>query len=510
LDAKELELPDHVNDLLLQTVEGLDLPHDTVEGLKELLYDHRETFASSSSDLGFCPLVEHDIDTGDARPIKQSPRRPPLAAREAEDEILDEMLATGVIEPSNSSWASPVCLVKKKDGTFRFCIDYRRVNAVSKKDTYPIPDIQDALDNLRDARYFATIDLLSGYWQLGMTDRAKERSAFCTRRGLFHFTRLSGAPGSFCRLMSIVLRDLLWVICLCYLDDIVIYARTPEELLERLRTVLDRLREVGLKAKPSNCELFRTEIKFLGHLVSADGINPMPDKLEAIRDWPVPHCLKDVRSFFGLASYYRRFVKGFATTAEPLTRLTRKMARFKWSEEAQLAFEALKKALVEATSLAFPVPQEHCILDTDASDVAVGVVLSQRIDGVERPIAFFSRVMNETQRHYRTTRRELLAVICALQHFRHYLLGTKIILRTDHHSLKWLQTFKRPEGILARWRETLAEFDFVIEHRPGRLHSNVDGVSRPFCKQCLDKPTKVNWIDELERADELTEPLGVR
>ena len=158
---------------------------------------------------------------------------------------------------------------------FRFCIDYRRVNAVSKKDAYPIPDIQDALDNLRGSRYFATIDLLSGYWQLGMTDRAKERSAFCTRRSLFHFTRmpfgLSGAPGSFCRLMSIVLRDVLWVICL---DDIVIYARTPEELLERLRAVLDRLREVGLKAKPSKCELFRTEIKFLGHLVSADGINP--------------------------------------------------------------------------------------------------------------------------------------------------------------------------------------------------------------------------------------------
>jgi len=159
-DTKELEQPDHVNDLFLQTVEGLDLPHDTVEGLKELLYDHRETSASSSSDLGFCPLVEHDIDTGDARPIKQSLCRPPLAAREAEDEILDEMLATGVIEPSISSWASPVCLVKKKDGTFRFCIDYRRVNAVSKKDAYPIPDIQDALDNLRGSRYFDTIDSL--------------------------------------------------------------------------------------------------------------------------------------------------------------------------------------------------------------------------------------------------------------------------------------------------------------------------------------------------------------
>ena len=201
------------------------------------------------------------------------------------------MLETGVIEPSNSLWASPVCLVKKK-GRYFSPVDYRRVNAVSKKDAYPIPDIQDALDNLRGSRYFATIDLLRGYWQLGMTDRAKERSAFCTRRGLFQFTRmpfgLSGAPGSFCRLMSIVLRDLLWVLCLCYLDDIVVFARSPQELLERLRIALDRLRDVGLKANPSKCELFKTEIKFLGHMVSADGINPLPDKLEVIRDWPVP------------------------------------------------------------------------------------------------------------------------------------------------------------------------------------------------------------------------------
>ena len=280
------------------------------------------------------------------------------------------MLKTGVTEPSSSSWASPVCLVKKKDGAFRFCIDYRLVNAVSKKDAYPIPDVQDALGNLRGSRYFATINLLSGYWQLGMTDRAKKRSTFCTRCGLFQFTRmpfgLSGAPVSLCRMMSIVLRDLLWVVCLCYLDDIAVYARSPQELLERLRIVLDRLRDVGLKAKPSKCELFKMDIKFLGHMVSADGINPLPDKLEAIRDWPVPHCLRDVRAFFGLAFYYRRFVKGFATIAEPLTRLTRKMARFEWTEEAQQALDALKKTLVEATSLAFPLPQEPCVLDTDA------------------------------------------------------------------------------------------------------------------------------------------------
>ena len=229
-ELNELELPEHVNVLYIETLENTDFPQEITDGLKQVLYDHRETFAKSSADLGFCPIMKHDIDTGSARPIKQSPRLPPISAREAEDEILDEMLTTGVIEPSNSEWASPVCLVKKKDGSFRFCVDYMRVNAVSRKDAFPVPDIQDALDKLRGARYFITADLLSGYWQLGLTDRAKERSAFCTRRGLFQFTRmpfgLCGAPSSFCRLMQNVLKDLLWDICLCYLDDIVIFART--------------------------------------------------------------------------------------------------------------------------------------------------------------------------------------------------------------------------------------------------------------------------------------------
>ena len=218
----DIVLPDHVNVLYVNTLEDTDLPDETTVGLKRLLHDHQGTFAKSSTGLGFCPIVQHDIDTGDTRPIKQSPRRPPISARDVEDEILDEMLEAGVIEPSNSEWASPVCLVKKKDGTYRFCIDYRRVNAVSRRDAFPIPDIQDALVNLRGSKYYITMDLLSGYWQLPMSDRAKERSAFCTKRGLFQFTRmpfgLSGAPRSFCRLMSISLRDLLWKICLCYLD----------------------------------------------------------------------------------------------------------------------------------------------------------------------------------------------------------------------------------------------------------------------------------------------------
>ena len=198
---------------------------------------------------------------------------------------------------------------------------------MSKKDAYPLPNIQDALDNLQGSRYFATIDLLSGYWQLGMTERAKERSAFCTRRGLFQFTRmpfgLSGAHGSFCRIMEIVLNDLNYKICYMLFGRHSRLCKNASRAAKRLRHVLDRLAEVGLKCKPSKCELFKTEIKFLGHQISAGGIDMMADKVEAISDWPTPRYVRDVRAFYGLASYYRRFVKGFATIAEPLTRLTR-------------------------------------------------------------------------------------------------------------------------------------------------------------------------------------------
>jgi len=371
------------------------------------------------------------VDTWDCPPIKQSPRRPPLSAGNAEDEILDDMLKTGVIEPSTSEWASPVCLVKKPDGSYKFCIDYRRVNVVSRKDGYPIPDIQDALDSLRGVKWFATLDLLSGYWQLGMTDRAKERSAFCTRRGLFQFCRmpfeLCGARATFCRVRAHVLGDHIGKICLCYLDDVIIFGRTQKELMDRLDQILKRLHEYGLKVKPSKCVLFRTEIKFLGHLVSAAGVQPLPDKVSAINDWPTPRCIRDVRAFYGLIGYYRRFIEGFATLAEPLTRLTRKGTKFIWSSKADEAFARLKAAMLEVLTLAFPCPDRPCILDTDSSDVAYGSVFSQLVDGQERPIAFFSRVMSPAQQNYCSTRRELLAVIASLQHFRHYLLNVPVL-----------------------------------------------------------------------------------
>jgi len=509
----DTDIPAHLQELYDQTVDHAKLSSSHRQSLAALLRCNSDAFATGPLDLGFCAVLQHDIETGNAAPIKQPPRRPPLAARDAEDQIVNEMLETGVIEPSQSPWSSPVCMVKKKDNTYRFCIDYRRLNDVTKKDAFPVPDIKDALDSLYGAKYFATIDLLSGYWQLGLTERAKERTAFSTRRGLFQFTRmpfgLSNAPSTFCRLMQVIFKDMLYKQCLCYLDDIVVFASTPDQLLERLDAVLTRLRQNGLKAKPSKCVLFKSPIEFLGHLVSQGGIEPQPAKLDTIRNWPTPHCLRDVRAFFGLASYYRRFVRDFAAIAEPLSRLTRKNTSFTWTNETQESFDKVKRALLDAGALAYPNPDVPCILDTDASDVAIGAVLSQKIDGVERPISFFSRVLTGAQRNYCATRRELLAAVAAFQYFRHYLLGAHVILRTDHNSLTWLKNFKRPEGILARWIETLAEYDYSIEHRPGRLHSNADAISRQMCKQCLGKVSPVHWIDECERADDLVHPLSI-
>ena len=206
------------------------------------------------------------------------------------------------------------------------------MNSVTIKDAFPVSDVKDALDSLRGAKYFDMIDLLSGYWQLGMTQRARERSAFCTRRGLYQFTRmpfgLSNEPASFCWLMQIILHDLVYICCICYLDDIIVFGETSEQLTGNLDKVSTRLKEKGLKEKPSKCVLFRNPIDFLGHMVSADGIQPQPDKLTAIRDWPTPHCLRDIRAFYGLASYYRKFVKYFAKIAEPLSRLTKKNTPF--------------------------------------------------------------------------------------------------------------------------------------------------------------------------------------
>ena len=333
--------------------------------------------------------------------------------------------------------------------------------------------------------WFSTLDLVSGYWQVEVYPEDREKTAFVVPHGLYEFRTmpfgLCNAPSTFQRLMELVLAGLRWEICLAYLDDIVIFGSTFEEHLERLRTVLDRLRASGLRLKPSKCQLFRREVRFLGHVVTKDGVVADPERTEGVRTWPQPTNATELRSFLGLASYYRRFVRDFGTIAAPLNRLTEKGATFIWTEQADAAFRELKLRLTSAPVLAYPQFDKPFILDTDASNVGIGGVLSQIQDGKECVIAYGSRSLTKSERNYCVTRRELLPLVSFTRHFRCYLLGRPFTARTDHKALEWLQKFKEPEGQVARWIEQLQQYDFSITHRAGEQHGNADGLSRIPC-----------------------------
>lgn len=450
--------------------------------IRELLQRNMSVFSEGEGDLGRTHLTLHQIDTGDAKPVKLPPRRVPLHLQHEVADHVKQMLANNIIQPSHSPWAAPVVLVRKRDGGLRFCVDYRKLNDVTRKDAYPLPRIDDALDSLNKACWFSTLDLASGYWQVELDPVDKYKTAFITRQGLFEFNVLSfglcNSPSTFQRLMDLVLADLQWTTCLVYLDDIIIFGRTFQEHLDRLDEVLIKLRQANLKVKPTKCNLFATQVQYLGHIISSKGVKADPAKVEAVRQWPVPKNQTEVRSFLGLASYYRRFVKGFAEIARPLHQLTEKGRRFKWTEACQTAFEQLKVSLMSAPVLVYPDPSKTFIVDTDASDAGIGAVLSQEEGGFEHVIAYASRALTKQERKYATTKKELLSMVTFIKHFKHYLLGKEFVLRTDHNSLRWLHNFQGLEGQLARWVEQLASFQYKIVHRPGRGHANADALSR--------------------------------
>jgi len=438
-------------------------------------------------------MVKHHIYTRDTPPIKQPHRRVPPAKREEMQCAVQEMAKAGIIERSNSPWCSPVVLVTKKDGSKRFCVDYRALNAVTVTDAYPLPRIDDTLDALSKVQWFSTLDLKSGYHQVEVQEEDKEKTAFSFGQGLWHFNvmpfGLCNAPGCFERLMEQVLEGLQWKVALVYLDDVLVFGNTFEEELEHLTEVLCRFKAANLKLSPKKCTLFHTEVPFLGHVVGRQGVRTDPLKVSAVESWPVPRTVAELRSFLGLCTYYRRFVQGFATIAAPLHQLTRKGASFVWDEACHQAFVALKQALVEAPVLPYPDPSLPYILDTDASQEGVGAVLSQLKDGQEYVVAYYSCKFSKPERNYCVTRKELAAVVKGLSHFHHYLYGAQFTIRTDHAALRWLKTLKEPEGQLARWLGKLEQYNYQVVHRAGRVHSNADSLSRrpcePDCNHCF-------------------------
>ncbi|KAK3108932.1 hypothetical protein FSP39_019065 [Pinctada imbricata] len=479
------ELPPH----LRLIYDSCDKDLDTEERIKvkNFLRKHQDLFSKSDKDIGQTSLVEHTIETGDTRPIKQRPYRIPLAKRFLAEAEIRDMAERGIIEPSNSPWCSNLVMVTKKDGSVRFCLDFRKLNACTIKDSQPLPRIDDTLDALSGAKWFSTLDCKSGYWQVSLAEKDRPKTAFSIAGGgLWQFTvmpfGLCNAPATFERLMEYVLAGLSWVKCLVFLDDIIVFSKSNfDDHLLNLSEVFERLKSANLKLSPKKCVLFKKEVNYLGHVVSAEGVKTDPKKIESIIAWPTPCNVREVRSFLGLCSYYRRFVKDFASKAKPLHKLTEKNIRFEWSKDCEASFQALKQWLTEAPILSYPIESGDFIIDTDASNVGLGGVLSQVQNGVEVVISYFSRCFSKCERRYFVTRRELLAVVAIVKQFHHYLYGRRFLVRSDHGALRWIMNFKKPEGQVARWIEVLSTYDFQVEHRQGRVHNNADALSRRPC-----------------------------
>ena len=418
-----------------------------------------------------------DLAPGTA-PVSKAPYRlAPVEMKELATQ-LQELLDKGMIRPSVSPWGAPVLFVKKKDGSMRLCIDYRELNKLTIKNRYPLPRIDDLFDQLKDAVHFSKIDLRTGYHQLKIKAEDIPKTAFRTRYGHYEFLVMSfgltNAPAAFMDLMNRVFKQYLDVCVIVFIDDILIYSRTEEEHTNHLRVVLEILRKEKMYAKFSKCEFWLEEVQFLGHVINKEGILVDPAKIEAVSNWERPTTPTEVRSFIGLAGYYRRFVKDFAKIAGPLTRLTRKTEKFVWTDKCEESFQKLKERLVTAPVLALPDEKGDFVIYSDASHKGLGCVLMQH----GKVIAYASRQLKEYEIRYPTHDLELAAVVFALKMWRHYLYGEKCEIYTDHKSLKYIFTQKELNMRQRRWLELIKDYDCEILYHPGKANVVADALSR--------------------------------
>ena len=480
--------------VLLDNFPGTEAERREAE---RIFREYADVFSRKGEELGCTTTVHHRIHTEDDIPVNQRYRRIPPNQFEEVKEHLQVLLERGVIRPSQSDYASPIVLVRKKSGALRLCVDYRRLNAKTRKDAYPLPRIDESLDALGRAQYFSAIDLASAYNQVEVHPDDRHKTAFTTPMGLYEYNRmpfgLCNAPGTFQRLMQMIFREELLQILLVYLDDIIVYSDTIADHLKRLERVFQKLREHGLKIEAEKCQFFQSRVKYLGHVVSAEGVATDPAKTEAVSQWPTPRTLKDLRSFLGFASYYRRFVPGFAQTAVPLHKLVAEISEKgknkrgtitseRWEGECRKAFDDLRKALTSAPVLAYPDYTKPFIVETDASDKGLGAVLSQKQDGKLRVIAYASRGLRGAERNmknYSSMKLELLALKWAVaEKFREYLLGSEFVVYTDNNPLTYLQSKSKLKAVEQRWAAELASFNFKIEYRAGKHNTNADALSR--------------------------------
>ena len=457
-----------------------ELSDNEREQLMSLLNEFSDVF---SYQPGRTALAEHKIFLKTERPVRQRAYRIPHSYREQVKEELREMERIGVIRPSTSEWASPLIVVPKKDGSLRLCVDFRKLNEVSEFDAYPMPRVDEILDRLGQANYISSIDRTKGYWQIPLAEESKDKTAFTTPFGLFEFNvmpfGLHGAPATFQRLMDNILLNERESSD-AYIDDVTVASETFEEHLMDLRRVLTSIREAGLTIKPAKTNLAMSSVGALGHRVGRGVIKPDPTKIAGVSTYPRPKTKKDLRAFLGLTGYYRKFIPDFSGKTALLSDMLKMSSpeQLKWTEESDIAFSDLKRLLCEEPVLQAPDFNRRFVLQTDASKMGLGAVLSQRgPDGREHPVAYASRKLSSAECNYSTIEQECLAIKWGIDKFAVYLLGRQFDVETDHAPLKWLGDHQHNARV-ARWALALQPFDFIVAHRRGRENVNADALSR--------------------------------
>ena len=467
-------------------LDSIDIGVDTATPeqlikVKDLVNEYKDLFVKSDAHLKQTHLVEHQVDTGNNRPISQPPYRTNLRNKLKVQEIIQSHLDKNFITPSKSPWASPIVLVNKRDGSVRFCIDYRKLNAATVRDVYPLPRIDDCLASLQGRLFFSTFDLCSGYNQIRMHGPDQCKSAFITDSGLYEWLvmpfGMSNSPATFQRLMDAVFAGLKWRNLLVYIDDIIVFSSNFDEHLLDLKEVFERMKKANLTFKASKCHILKAEVSYLGHIISKDGIRPDPDKIKAISAIPAPTNVELLRTFLGISGYYRKFVPNYSDICKPLYELTKSQTDFIWTQRHQQAFEQIKSILTSYPILAHPNYDYPFVIQTDASEHGLGAVLTQYIDGQEYVIMYISRVLQPCEKKWSIREKEALAILWAIQSFRSYVIGLRFKVETDHESLQWLLKATKPAW-LVRWALELAEYDFEIVYRRGKANANADALSR--------------------------------
>ena len=450
------------------------------QDMKEILSEYNHLFPDIPTRTN---QLHHDVDIGNAQPIKQhSYRLNPEKAKYLQKEI-QYLLENDLIEPSKSNWSSPCILVPKPDGSYRLCTDYRKVNTVTKTDTYPIPRIDDCIDKIGNARYVSKFDLLKGFWQVPLTERAKEISAFVTPDGLFQYKvmpfGMKNSPATFQRLINQVISGLTG--CDAYIDDVIVYSETWSEHVEIMCKLFEKLSDAKLTVNLCKCEFGKATVTFLGHVVGQGNVKPVVAKVKAICEFPVPKGKKQLMRFLGMAGYYRKFCPNFSTIAEPLTRLLSKRVKFTWSPECEIAFQKLKAILESSPVLVAPNFSKLFKLVVDASEVASGSALLQEDEvGVDHPVCYFSKKFNKSQLNYSTIEKECLALVLAIKHFEVYLSSSSlpICVFSDHNPLVFINKMKNSNQRLLRWSLMLQEYNIEVRHIRGKDNVIADCLSR--------------------------------